>query len=226
MASIYLIRHGQAAFGAADYDQLSPLGLEQGRVLGESLARRLPTVERVISGSMKRHRQTRDACLAAMRRELRIDESADLNEYDHVEVLDRFMDRRALGEALNAATDRKRAFEAWFIRAMERWQSGEHDAEYLETWPMFRARCLRGLDQVLQGLNGSDTALVFTSGGVITVIAQQLLEFPMSRFGALNWRLVNGGISKLNHGSRGLTLSTLNEHAHFEIGAAELLTYR
>ena len=34
MATIYLVRHGQASFGKENYDQLSPRGWEQGRILG------------------------------------------------------------------------------------------------------------------------------------------------------------------------------------------------
>ncbi|MEK9990253.1 MAG: histidine phosphatase family protein, partial [Halieaceae bacterium] len=32
MASLYLIRHGQASFGSDNYDQLSPLGQRQADV--------------------------------------------------------------------------------------------------------------------------------------------------------------------------------------------------
>ena len=39
MATIYLIRHGQASFGAEDYDKLSELGCRQAQVVGEYLAR-------------------------------------------------------------------------------------------------------------------------------------------------------------------------------------------
>jgi broad specificity phosphatase PhoE len=38
MASIYLIRHGQASFGSANYDQLSTLGQRQADVTGEFLS--------------------------------------------------------------------------------------------------------------------------------------------------------------------------------------------
>lgn len=37
MGTLYLVRHGQASFGADDYDQLSPLGQRQSVRLGEYL---------------------------------------------------------------------------------------------------------------------------------------------------------------------------------------------
>jgi broad specificity phosphatase PhoE len=38
MGNLYLVRHGQASFGAADYDQLSELGQRQSVRLGEYFA--------------------------------------------------------------------------------------------------------------------------------------------------------------------------------------------
>jgi broad specificity phosphatase PhoE len=39
MGTLYLVRHGQASFGADDYDQLSPLGQQQTVRLGEYFIR-------------------------------------------------------------------------------------------------------------------------------------------------------------------------------------------
>ncbi|MGO1068705.1 histidine phosphatase family protein [Lysobacter sp. CA199] len=66
--TIHLIRHGQAAFGAADYDQLSALGREQSRLLGAALAPLAGEGDIAICGGMRRHRQTAEECLAAMAR--------------------------------------------------------------------------------------------------------------------------------------------------------------
>ena len=35
MGELVLVRHGQASFGAEDYDKLSPLGHQQSKWLGE-----------------------------------------------------------------------------------------------------------------------------------------------------------------------------------------------
>src|SRR5262249_38748750 len=66
MAAIYLVRHGQASFGAADYDCLSPLGEKQAARLGAALKLRVPSLKAAWCGGMKRHRQTAEACLLAM----------------------------------------------------------------------------------------------------------------------------------------------------------------
>ena len=58
MGKILLVRHGQASLLSADYDQLSPLGAEQARLLGRWWAARGDAVHQVWSGSLKRQRDT------------------------------------------------------------------------------------------------------------------------------------------------------------------------
>lgn len=225
MAAIYLIRHGQAHFGSADYDRLTPLGVEQAQVLGSALGVRVPSPAAVFCGAMKRQQDTAAHCLQAMAQPAQWTIDAGFDEYDHRQIVDRHLDRAAMS-ALNAAPDRLRAFEALFVSAMQRWQSGAHDDDYAETWPAYRARCLDALARVEASVSGQQAALVFTSGGVIACVTQALLDLPLARYAALNWRLANGAITKLLCGRQGRTVSTLNEHAHFEGPNQRLLTYR
>ena len=68
MGLILLVRHGQASWGAADYDQLSPLGEKQGEVLGSWLAKAGVRPTRLVGGTMRRHRQTAEATAARQAR--------------------------------------------------------------------------------------------------------------------------------------------------------------
>ena len=67
MSAIYLVRHGQASFGAENYDRLSETGHAQARIVGEALRSRLPSIDAVFTGTMVRHRETAEGCLAAMK---------------------------------------------------------------------------------------------------------------------------------------------------------------
>ncbi len=58
MGNLSLVRHGQASFGAADYDNLSELGRRQSVRLGEYFAGKGLQFESVITGTLKRHAQT------------------------------------------------------------------------------------------------------------------------------------------------------------------------
>jgi broad specificity phosphatase PhoE len=55
---LHLIRHGQASFGADDYDNLSPKGIEQSVALGEALSQQESKFDHVIVGPHRRHIQT------------------------------------------------------------------------------------------------------------------------------------------------------------------------
>lgn len=83
MAELYLVRHGQASFGAENYDELSSSGRIQSRWLGEYFAQANVQFDRVVMGTMQRHRQTADGILAAMGgQQVEIVQDAGLNEYD------------------------------------------------------------------------------------------------------------------------------------------------
>ena len=230
MGAIYLVRHGQASFGAADYDRLSETGIEQARVLGEALRPRLPSVEVAVTGAMQRHRQTAEACLAAMGLALEPRAVGGFDEFDHEQVLacyePRYRDRAALAQDLARAPEPRRAFQEIFARAVARWVGGRHEGEYAEPWRVFRARAQAALEALAPPLGRSKTALVFTSGGPIAAICAGLLGLADERSFELQWVLVNCGLCKVLSGRRGLTLASFNEHGHFEGARAHLLTHR
>ena len=122
MSSILLVRHGQASFGAADYDDLSPAGHEQSRVLGAALAARGVVPDLVVTGGMKRHAQTADGVLDGAGWSTAVDVDPGWNEFDHLQVL-AVHDRPTTVEG----ESEKVAFQRWFEEATRRWASGEHD---------------------------------------------------------------------------------------------------
>ena len=65
MASLYLIRHGQASFGSANYDQLSPLGQRQADVSGRFFADIGLHFGQAVSGDLSRQQETGQRVLAS-----------------------------------------------------------------------------------------------------------------------------------------------------------------
>jgi broad specificity phosphatase PhoE len=230
MSAVHLVRHAQASFGAADYDLLSERGELQARVLGKALVGMAPRVAVVACGDMVRHRQTAAGCLQAMGCTTGSSSDAAWNEFDHTALIvalrPDYADPALLRADLMAQPDPRRAFQAMFEQAVARWVGGGHGDEYAETWVDFRARCRRALANVVEALPKGADALVFTSGGPIAALAQDLLRIPDSDGFRLNWGLVNCGVTKLVRGRDGIRLSTLNGHAHFEGEHAGLVTYR
>ena len=144
MGAIYLIRHAQASFGAADYDQLSELGLIQSRVLGRSLLARGPRTDRIVCGTMRRHEQTAEECLQAMGLAAKWESDPGWNEYDPRDVMSaydpRYRDPAVMASELAASDNPRRRFQEIFVQAMDRWVSGAHDSEYTESWAAFCTR--------------------------------------------------------------------------------------
>ncbi|WEN13427.1 histidine phosphatase family protein [Rhodanobacter sp. AS-Z3] len=227
--SLLLIRHGQASFGAADYDRLSPLGEEQSRRLGAWLAASGSRPDLIAIGPRERHRRTAEQCLEAAGVDLPLLVLDGLDEFDHHELLARHRPDLdgpdALRAELKQAADPHRAFQQMFADAVARWVDGAHDAEYQLTWPRFRSKVLTALQTLTE--QPARTIWAFTSGGPIAVVANALLEAPPAQTFKLSWSLVNTSLTRLRLGRHGATLVTYNAWPHLEQAHADhLVTLR
>jgi broad specificity phosphatase PhoE len=219
---LLLVRHGQASWAAEDYDVLSETGWEQARLLGKALSARGITPDVVVTGGMRRHRESAEACLGELAAPPAIEVDAGWDEFDHVAML------AALPAAFGDRTPTKAEFQEWFESATDRWTGGEHDREYAESFTAFTDRVGSALRRTAEAV-GPRTALVFTSGGPIAWATASLVA-DRSEVAAQLWRrlnpvCVNSGVTRLVTGRRGTTLVTFNEHAHLD-GVPDVLTYR
>lgn len=239
MGQIYLVRHGQASFGATDYDRLSELGVEQGRMLGHWFADCGLRFTAAMSGGLLRHRQTAEACLAAMPETLKplspvlVDRGFD--EYDHREVLLKHRPEfateqgslKVVQESARPGDTPRRAFQRVFMEAMGRWVSGRYDHEYSETWGTFRQRCNEALTARIEKAGSSQSIVIFTSGGTISVICQSLMGISDRETALLNSAMVNSAVTKLLYQPGRISINYLNAHPHLErSGSADNITYR
>ena len=229
MGVVLLVRHGQASFGADDYDVLSPTGWEQGRALGTWLAGAGVVPTSLWRGDMRRHRETLEAMAEtggwADPPDVTVDAAWD--EFDHLGIVAGFADLTDAFGGGGAPVDRK-AFQRVFEQATARWTAGE--GEYDETWAGFVARARSALDRVAASAGSGETAVVVTSGGVIGVLAAALADpdddDPAAlarRWSRLNTVTVNSSVTRLVVGSTGARVLTFNEHAHLR---GDLVTYR
>ena len=174
MALLFLVRHGQASFGSADYDRLSDLGRQQSRWLGEYFAGRQLKFSRVVAGTLRRQRETARELLEAMNHDAPVETDAGLNEYH--------------GEALYAAhtggrnpLDHQRSDYRDYWRTMKAgmhaWAAGELPG-VPETWAQFGARTRAALTTAATGLKRDDCALLVSSGGAISRTMVDILGSP------------------------------------------------
>lgn len=219
MGTVLLVRHGQASFGADDYDVLSPLGWEQGRSLGRFLAE-TETPTAWVRGGLRRHRETLEATAPDAAAGARVD--ARWDEFDHVGIVATHPDA-PVGDV------DPREFQRVFERATAEWIAGTHAGS--ETYAEFAARVLGAFDDAVADAGSGRTVVVVTSGGAIAVVAAALVDAAAvadpPRLGALwarfNTVTVNAGLSRVVVGSTGARLLAFNEHSFLPV---EQRTYR
>ena len=231
MTTIYLIRHGQASFGAESYDKLSATGEQQATVLGQYFQKILKEQPYVVAGGMQRHRQTADFALAECFPEAIPHINVGWNEFNHQQVFAkydaRFNEPHLLKQEV-AKSESPRAYLAKiFEGAIFRWTDGEYHHEYDESWPHFKTRVEDTLQNLCDELAQSKPryAVVFTSGGVISVAVGKLLGLSPEKTFALNWAIANASLTTLRLVGNEPQLLSLNEHHYLKAEDAQLLTW-
>jgi broad specificity phosphatase PhoE len=213
MAELYLVRHGQASFGAENYDALSPSGRTQSLWLGEYFAQAKLRFDRVVIGTMERHRQTAEGILAGMGGpQIEIAEDAGLNEYDFHALF------AALGEAglplgLSAASS-KRDFYKALQQVLQLWADDRLPGRVPETWHQFQTRVQRARVEIQR--SDGRRVLAVSSGGPIAVTAQQILQAPAATAIALNMQIRNSSVCQYLFKDGAMSLVSFNSVPHLE----------
>lgn len=236
MGSIYLIRHGQASFGADDYDVLSPLGFRQAEVLGDHLAELGVSFDRCLSGSLRRQQHTattalqRSVAAGLTAPELEIDPA--FNEFDAESIIHGLLPAMLPDEPdaltiMRNPKEHRAAFQHLFARIIGRWVSGHYDQPGHETWQGFVDTVRAGLERLLAQAGRGDNIAVFTSGGTITALLHLVTGMPADSAFNMNWQIVNTSLSRLQFRGSEVALASFNSRVHLELlKAPELITYR
>jgi broad specificity phosphatase PhoE len=227
---LYAIRHGQASFGSADYDQLSQAGFEQSRRLGRWLATHEPEIAAVHVGAMRRHAETLQAISEAYaERGLSLPEPAidpALNEFDHRAVFGSFMQANPEHPAVLATAGGTqggpREIFALLHAAISAWIENRLGPS-VEPWGEFRKRVRNARPSLMERAAAGVTLLV-SSGGVISQLALAALDAPDLRAVELNLSLRNSAISEFHALAGDLRLGSWNGLPHLA-EAKELWTY-
>lgn len=209
MGTVILARHGQASYGAADYDQLSELGAHQAVRLAESLRRCRLEPRAVIVGEHRRHLQTAQAAELGV---ATVDPR--WNEFDHDQIL------AAAPMPTGAAPAQLEA--AWHA-AKQRWVEGRYDDDYAVTYSEFLRNAQEALADVVSATSRGGAQLVISSAGVIASLVCEQLGVGRSGWLSVQRVLVNTGATRIVSGRRGPTLISFNDHSHL---VQQEITYR
>ncbi|MBK1786533.1 histidine phosphatase family protein [Prauserella cavernicola] len=220
MGAIYLVRHGQASFGAADYDVLSERGAEQARLAGDELGRRGVRANEVCCGTLSRQRATAAEALARFAPDAVAKEDPRWNEYDHVDLAAHH------GGAVTQDGAEPRAYQTALETALSAWTEAGAASPAAEPWPDFLGRVRGAFEELVARLGSGEQAVVVTSGGVIATLCGLATGDAARGLITFNRVVVNAGITKFVTGRSGTTLLSFNEHGHFEGETRRLLSYR
>ena len=211
MGTLYLVRHGQASLGAADYDQLSEMGQRQSRRLGDYFAERGMRFDAVITGTLKRHRQTLAGIAAGLPGLPESVALPGLNEYDSVAVL-----RAVYPGQLERPTTPEAIREHFRLLrgGLLAWMEGRVAPEGMPTFKEFQAGIEAALQQALAYHEGK--VLLVSSGGPISTAAGLLLNLQPMAIIELNLRLRNSAVSEFTALPSRHVLLSWNSLAHLD----------
>jgi broad specificity phosphatase PhoE len=227
LPTIVLVRHGQASYGEADYDVLSPTGVRQAAHVAQVLQAGGLTVDRVLSGALGRQRGTAEPIAAAFGHPVEVDPRWD--EYDSDDIMEHHSDhpaRQHRTPGSDAPALSSREFQVVLERALVGWLRAGSAGPAREPWPRFNGRVTAALADLGAGLGPGQTGVVCTSGGVLAAVGVALLAVPATTFVAFNRVTVNVGLTRIAYGRSGATLLAFNEQGHLTGHDGTLLTYR
>lgn len=229
MSKLYLIRHAQASFLAADYDNLSDHGHRQSTALGDYYAKKGLLFDKVYVGPLKRHHQTyqrvKEAYEAINLPFPSAIEFEELKEYEGMDVM---------GDVRRELEIYQPQFKDWFtemdinpnhktkmkmvVTYLNLWATntlGFDLPQGAQTFADFRGTAERGLTKVMTGNEQGKTIAVFSSGGCIAAMLGKILDIQNhSKTMGFNLVMRNTAISEVLFSGNRLSLMTFNDLQH------------
>jgi len=223
MATLYLVRHGQASFAAENYDRLSELGRRQSVWLGEYFAERGLVFARAVCGTLERQRDTARAILETMGSGLAAEEHPGWNEYSGEALYKAYLgDEWARARAQGDVRSVYRTIKA----ALAAWSADQLPGPLPETWGGFGERIAAAMHAACAGLPDDANVLAASSGGAIGRSVADLLQAPAQTAIELNLQFRNSGFCEIFFSPRSMRLISFNCVPHLERnGRREAITY-
>jgi len=211
MGTLYLVRHGQASFGAEDYDNLSELGHRQSVRLGDYFAEKGLRFDTVLTGTLKRHAQTWAGIAQGAGLTLTPTLWPGLNEYDSEAVIATVHPHKL------AKPDTPELYKHHFrlLRdGLTQWMNGVVSPKGMPSYREFQHGVVNALEHVRTHCEGN--VLIVSSGGPISTAVGHVLGTTPETTIELNMRIRNTAVSELAFNPKRHTLLTYNTLAHLD----------
>jgi broad specificity phosphatase PhoE len=230
VGTIYLVRHGQAAFGTDHYDRLTDLGVAQSRLLGGYFGRRNIRFDAVFTGTLRRQTETAQAIFEGHPEpgSSPLQETfPGLDEYKPEAIM------MALTGTFPAPAPAAARRDPVVVRdhfrvlreALLAWAEDRTQPEGMPVWRAFQDSAVAALVEARRRFPDGNV-LIVSSGGPIAAVVAATLNAPPATAVELNLRIRNSSLSEFAATPRRHHLISFNGLPHLDTNPdLTLMTY-
>ncbi|CAN5462168.1 histidine phosphatase family protein [soil metagenome] len=212
MGTLYLVRHGQASFGAENYDMLSDLGHRQSVRLGEYFAQKGLKFDAVLTGTLRRHAETWAGIAKGLESPPEALQWPGLNEYDSEAVI------AAIHPHKLEKPDSPEMYRHHFrlLRdGLAQWMAGVVTPKGMPSYTEFVKGITSALDLVRAEHHGKNVLIVSSGGPISTAVGHVLGTSPETTI-ELNLRIRNSSVTEFAFTPKRHMLVTYNTLPHLD----------
>ena len=214
MSEFYLVRHGQASFGAKNYDKLSQLGHQQARWLGEYFTAMNITFFQAFMGDMVRHKETTQGILHGLSQPPVVTVNTGFNEFNFQNIGKSYLSLNPQSQLPENPTPAD--FYRLLKLAMHAWSKDLLPQDTLEeSWVDFKSR-IQGALHLACNQNSDKPILIVSSGGAISMLMSLVLGLDAKQVIELNMQVRNTSISHFYFNKNNIRLSSFNNIPHLD----------
>ena len=211
MGTLYLVRHGQASFGANDYDVLSPLGRQQAVRLGEYFKSKGLVFDAALTGMLQRQISTFEGICSGMGTQLDALQWSGLNEYDSHAVIATVHS----GKLEKPTTPEQYRQHFRLLKdGLTQWMNGVVSPPGMPSYSDFIVGVTSALDHVRKTHEGN--VLLVSSGGPISTAVGYILGCSPEATIELNLRIRNSSVTEFAFTPKRHMLVTYNTLPHLD----------
>ena len=221
MGTLYLVRHGQASFGADDYDVLSPLGQRQAVRLGEYFRSKAVVFDAALTGTLSRQISTHECICKGMGTNPQALQWPGLNEYDSHAVIATVH----AGKLEKPTTPEQYRQHFRLLKdGLRQWMNGVASPQGMPSYNDFVLGVTSALDHVRKTHDGK--VLLVSSGGPISTAVGHILGCSREATIELNLRIRNASVTEFAFTPKRHMLVTYNTLPHLDAPEyADWVTY-
>ena len=215
------MRHGQASFGADDYDVLSDLGCRQAVRLGEYFRNKGLGFDAALTGTLQRQIKTFEGICEGMQTPMQALQWPGLDEYDSEAVI-----RTVHPHKLEKPTSPEmyRSHFRLLKDGLAQWMAGVVSPQGMPTYVDFVSGVTSALDHIRHTHEGN--VLLVSSGGPISTAVGHVLGTSPEITIELNLRIRNCSVTEFAFTPKRHMLVTYNTLPHLDAPEhAEWVTY-